>query len=188
MTSSDTDSPIHKDKSELKKKFLKFVADNIVLIICILAIAFILIWAKIKISNVEKNHIAEKEKLAIDFQNSVDSLNDIHIKQVTVVLSWAVRRHLLLDNLEEINLMFASFIKENNVAKIQLINPDNATVLISTDKNEEGQNVDNPEILRANTVAIIKTTGNLTERVVAPIMGLNQMEGVLVVHYYLKNL
>lgn len=175
-------------KAESKKRFLKFLSDNKYLIIGVLVIAFVVIWVKVKFDNVEKSYLLEKERLIIEHKQKVDSLYEAHIKQVTVVLSWAVRRHLLHNNLEEINLVFASFIKEDNVAKIQLINAKNAVVIISTDKNEEGQIVDNPDLLMTNTVGVFKPTNNQTKIVVTPIMGLNQKEGVLAVHYYLKNL
>jgi len=187
MTSINSANPIKENKS-LKSRIKKNVSENKIVFVCIIALMFIFLWAKIKISNVEKLYLAEKEKVAIDFQNSVDSLNEVHIKQVTTVLSWAVRRNLVLDNLEEINILFLSFIKESNVDKIQLIDPRNSTVLISTDKNEEGQNVVAPNILNIVSVGILEPSTNLTKIVVAPIMGLNQKEGVLVVHYNYKTL
>ncbi len=186
MTTSNNEVHIPKDKSKNMKDVLKFVSENRVLIVLILVIAFALIWVKVKINDAANTYIAKKETLILEHKNTINSLNEAHIKQVTVVLSWAVRRHLLHDNLEEINLMFKSFVKENNVAKIQLINPSNSTVLISTDKNEEGQNVDDPGILKISTVEILRPNNLTTEIVVAPIIGLNQKEGILVVHYFKK--
>ncbi len=186
MASSNKGLPGYKASSKINKALIKFVSDNRVLIICIIAIAFVFIGSKREIANAKQTHNTEIEKLIIGNKKSIDSLNEDYIKQLTVVLSWAVRRHLLHDNLEEIDLMFTSFIKENNVAKIQLINPKNATVLISTDKNEQGENVDNPFILNIRTVEVLKPSDNHTDIVVAPIIGLNQKEGILVVHYNLK--
>ncbi len=188
MPISNLGNPMPADTSGVKKTLLKFVSDNKGLIMGVIIIISVFIYAKVKINTAENRYIAEKEKLILAGNNTIDSLNEAHIKQVTVVLSWAVRRHLLHDNLEEIDLLFMSFVKENSVAKIQLINPNNATVIISTDKNEEGQNVDNPDILKTSTVQILKPKNALTQIVVAPIMGLNQKEGVLLVHYYLKKM
>jgi hypothetical protein len=187
MATSNIESDIPKDKSEKKKTLKKFVSYNRIIIICIIVIVSVFIWAKVKINNIEKIYIAENERLILDNINTIDSLNETHIKQLTVILSWAVRRHVLHDNLEEINLMFLSFIKENNVAKIQLISTANSKVLVSTDKNEEGESMYYQHILKTSKVTIYKPLNSPIKIVVAPIMGLNQKEGILIVHYNFKN-
>ncbi len=185
MIESSTNIRVPLYKPKKSNKFVKHVFPYKYIIIFIILATSMIIWTKVKVINAENVNLSQQEQIIFDNENSLDNINRSHLIQSTNIIAWAVQRHLLYDNFEEINLLFMSIVSDKNVSKIQLISPIKWKVLVSTDKSEEGQNFNNRNIIRANNVEILKTNNNQTEIVVAPIMGLNQKEGILVVYYNL---
>ena len=64
-------------------------------------------------------------------------------------------------------------------ALINLINPENGEIILSTDKKNEGQIISDRQIMDVTDLTVLADSMQL--KVVVPIMGLNIKNGVLVV-------
>ncbi len=62
---------------------------------------------------------------------------------------------------------------------INLINPENGKIILSTDKKNEGQIISDKQILNVTNLTVMADSSQL--QVVVPIMGLNIKNGVLIV-------
>ena len=109
----------------------------------------------------------------------MDSLKVANYKLTSKVFSWAIRSEMLRNNNEQVDQFFLSFIKDPNVKKIQLINPDNAVVILSTDKKDEGQKIDIQKIYQTDSLTVVREDDIL--KIYNPIMGLNKKIGLLVI-------
>lgn len=109
----------------------------------------------------------------------MDSLKITSSEQTVRVFSWAVRSEMNRNNLEEVNNLFLAFVKEDRVRMIHLINPANSTIILSTDKKNEGLKVTNAGFLYVTEQVILEEEEKTF--IVSPIMGINRMMGILAV-------
>jgi hypothetical protein len=61
-----------------------------------------------------------------------------HLEFATEVFSWSVRSELLRENTENLNQLLTVFFKESGVDLVQLINPEDKMVVLSSDNKFEG--------------------------------------------------
>lgn len=106
----------------------------------------------------------------------MNTLNHNRIKETAKIFSWAIRGELLRENKEQINLYFNEFIKNSEVVKLQLINPETGVIETSTDKNDIGTS--NVLFSKFND-QVIKQDEN-SFQVITPISGLNKKIAVFV--------
>ncbi|MEI6091774.1 MAG: hypothetical protein WCR42_15060 [bacterium] len=143
----------------------------------ILIIFIILICQAIKVHNLEKSFAKEKSELISSYELKLDNLNMDRMKLAAKTFSWAIRSELIRENKEQINLYFNEFIKSSDMLKLQLINPDNSIVEISTDKKDEGMtNTD-----YGNIKEQVITSDASSFKIVTPITGLNKKIGIFII-------
>ncbi len=175
----NTKEKIESVDNKKPNKLLIFILKHKTVLGLLLVILALLVYHMIKINNLENVFIEQTETLKIEHAQQLDSLKIVNLKQTINVFSWAVRSEMSRNNLEQVNQFFLSFIKENDIRVISLINPENAQILLSTDKKNEGQEITDKQILNVNELKLLE--GSETLQVVVPIMGLNKKIGVLVV-------
>ena len=142
-------------------------------------IIILLLWAVIKIQIVENRSLKEKEQLINLYELRMDSLHLSNMELTAKVFSWAIRSEMTRQNMEQVNQFFSGFVKEPNIRKVQLIDPVTGTVLLSSDKKDEGTIIEDSIILQAEkSVHIVGETGDI---IINPVMGLDTRIGVLVI-------
>lgn len=181
METNDKHLPSNEENIEGKKesKILTFLKRHWFVFFLIVAIIIAILWAVIKINLVEKRSIEEKEQLANLYELRMDSLHLSNMELTSRVFSWAVRSEMTRQNMEQVNQFFSGFVKEANVRKVLLIDPVTATVLLSSDKKDEGLIIDDFMILQAETT--IHLAGDTYNKIISPVMGLDTRIGVLVI-------
>lgn len=76
----------------------------------------------------------EKIQLITKYETERDSLQIKHLELASTVFTWSVRSELLRNNTENLNQLLTVFVKESELDLVQLINPMNKMVLLSSDK------------------------------------------------------
>lgn len=161
-----------------KKKFMAFLKNNIVSVVLAIALIIIFIWFSIKIKTNDNNFKDEKTQLISKYKTERDSLQIKHLEFASTVFSWSVRSELLRNNVENLNQLLTIFIRESGADLVQLVDPQNNKVLLSSDKKFEGQLYPKNLNYVITTSIVIKEDG-LT-RIITPVMGFNNKIGVLV--------
>jgi hypothetical protein len=168
-----TTSP--KEKVKSKNIFQKYPFVFILLGALIISV----LWGVLKVNRLEKAHANAIEQINLDHQVQLDSMALVNASQVISSLTWAVRSEMTRDNLEQVNTYFIQLIKEPSIETIQLVDHSTGTVLLSTNKKDEGTALQDEFVLNAKEpVSQLKEGGIIS---VAPVYGLSQQLGVLVI-------
>ena len=181
MGTNDKQVSQNMENLEEKKesKILTFLKKHWFVFFLIVVIIILLLWAVIKIQIVEKRSVTEKAQLVNFYELRMDSLHLSNMELTSKVFSWAIRSEMTRQNMEQVNQFFSGFVKEPNIIKVQLIDPVTGTVLVSSDKKDEGTIIEDTTILQAEKpVRIIGETGDI---IINPVMGLDTRIGVLVI-------
>ena len=133
----------------------------------------------IRINILENEYTTKTDTLKKEYTLEIDSIRIVNLKQTIKVFSWAIRSEMNRNNLEQVNQFFLTFIREKNVRMINLINPENAKIILSTNKKNDGQEVTDKQILDVSELKVLEDSVKI--QVIVPIMGLNKKMGVLVV-------
>ena len=113
------------------------------------------------------------------FNNEKQHITSMFVDETSKVFSWAIRGEMVRENRDQVNQFFMHLVKEPGFKKIQLIDTNNSTVIVSTDKKDEGSTVADTTILNANVPKQITNNGLI--RSITPVMGLNARIAVLVI-------
>ena len=166
-----------KETNKMKKLIFNHKAVSTLILIIIIILGYFFI----KINNL-KNEIAEiGEKKDRIYSVQLDSVKLEYLKQIGEVFSWSVRSELIRNNLEQINQFFLTFVDQQDVQKINLINAESNKIILSTDKKNEGQQITEKQIINATDLKLLVDPNQI--QVVVPIMGLNKQIGTLVIEY-----
>jgi len=165
--------------SIFKTKLLTFLKKNIVGVILFLAIIIVYIWFSVKISNTTKRYENERKQLITKFEITRDSLRIKNLEFASMVFSWSVRSELLRNNVENLNSILTIFVKESGADLIQIVNPENNVVLLSSDKKFEGNQYNQKLDFEFDKPAVVKEQGLV--RLITPVMGYNSKIGLLVI-------
>ncbi|NCU32142.1 MAG: hypothetical protein EOM23_04245 [Candidatus Moranbacteria bacterium] len=176
-------SAVENPKVNYLEQFRSFVTKHNAKIIYALVgiIALILLFSFIRITLAEKRFEKEKTTLITQYETAQDSLQLRHIEFASKVFSWSVRSEFFRENIENLNQLVITFVRESGANLVQLIDPDNRMVILSSDKRFENELYENTVDWTATDVVSLKD-GDFT-RVVTPIMGLNRKIAILVVEY-----
>lgn len=158
---------------------LKFISRHKVVFGLLLIIIITLVYFMIKIKSLENEFAEKTDTMKKDFALQIDSMKIANLQQTIKVFSWAVRSEMNRNNLEQVEQFFSNFVKEYDILKIDLINPENAKIILSTDKKNEGQVVTDTQILEVEQLKVFGDSRRI--QVVVPIMGLDKKNGILVV-------
>ncbi len=168
-----------KDEDKSGSWISRFIKRHIIVLLLVLAIIVVFIWSNFRINSIERSHEKQLNQLVSDYDASIDSLTVTNMKQTTKVFSWAVRSEMLRENTEQVNHFFNDFVKEPGIIKVQLIEPEDYAIIISTDKRDEGNVVDDEYLYRVDEL----TTELDADRIefINPVMGLDRKLGILVI-------
>lgn len=168
------------DENEIKKSgFWGFVLRHKLNSLLVLALIVVVCWWFIQLNVVKKQMLTEKNNIIHTYETKLDSLSTEKFELFTKAFSLAVRGELIRENMDQVNQFFISIVKEPGIRKIQLIDAVSETILISTDKKEEGLAVNNRIILDAETT--FHFTDETGFKIISPVMGLNSKIGILVI-------
>ena len=166
-------------ETKKQNKLLAFILRHKMVFALLLIIAVLLVYHMIRINSIESDFTAKTVTLKKEYTLKIDSMKIANLQQTIKVFSWAVRSELNRSNLEEVNQFFLTFVKEKDIRMIDLINPENGEIILSTDKKNEGQIISDKQIMDVTDLTVLADSMQL--KVVVPIMGLNIKNGVLVV-------
>jgi len=177
----ETDREINQKErqSKFRDKLIAFLKKNKAASVLGLLLLIVFIWFSVKLRMNERKFNNERTQLITQYESTIDSLQIKHLKFATEVFSWSVRSELLRSNTENLNQLLSVFVRESGADLVQIINQEDNMVLLSSDKKFEGikySGLLNFEI--KNTV--VKEEGGLM-KIITPIMGFNNMIGILIV-------
>ncbi len=174
-----TNTPNVKSKVKLKSYFKK----NLVPLLLAFVLLVVLIWSSIRISVDAKRYENEKTQLITLYETQMDSLQVKHLEFASTVFSWSVRSELLRNNVENLSQLLTTFVKESGADLVQLVNPENKIILLSSDKKFEGNTYNQNLDFEIENTVVFKQDGVI--RIVTPVMGFNSTIGILIIE--LKN-
>ena len=174
-----TITPNVKPRVKLKSYFKK----NLVPLLLAFVLLVVLIWSSIKISVDAKRYENEKTQLITVYETQMDSLQVKHLEFASTVFSWSVRSELLRNNVENLSQLLTTFVKESGADLVQLVNPENKIILLSSDKKFEGNTYNQNLDFEIENTVVFKQDGVI--RIVTPVMGFNSTIGILIIE--LKN-
>jgi hypothetical protein len=160
-------------------KLKTFVKNNKAATFLGILLLVVFVWLSVKIRINERNFNNERTQLISEYESKIDSIQVNHIQFATEVFSWSVRSELLRENAENLNQLLTVFVKGSGADLIQLVNPADNIVLLSTDKKFEGSPYAMGLNLDSNTTNVVKTDNTLS--IITPVMGFNNKIGVLIV-------
>ena len=169
------------EKVHANSRFMDFLIKNNTVISLVLVIFIILLWAVIKMNNMQKNAITEKQHLTEVYESQLESLSISSMELTAQVFSWAIRGEMLRQNMDQVNQFFSSFIQEPGITKIQLVDSGTAQIILSTDRKDEGTIIENTLILQAERTYHIAEENRVL--IISPVMGLNARIGILVIEF-----
>ena len=166
-------------KKTFMQKIGNVIKNNPLSTVLLLGLIACVIWANCRINNDKKQFEKDKIELTTKYESQIDSLQLKNIEFSAKVFSWSVRSELLRKNVENLNQLFTVFVKESNANLVQLVNLENNTFTISTDKQFEGNSFVMPANIDLNQQRTV-VSGSKTI-IYTPIMGFTDKIGLLIV-------
>lgn len=166
-------------KSTFKNKLITFFKNNKAAFVLTIVLLVVFIWFSYKIRINEKKFNDEKTELITQYESKIDSLQITQLEFATKVFSWSVRSELIRKNTENLNQLLTIFVKESGADLVQLINPEDNMVLLSSDKKFEGNPYTGNLDFELKESTVIKEKNNV--KIITPVMGFNDKIGILVV-------
>lgn len=172
-------------KRTFTDKLITFFKNNKAATFLTIVLLVVFIWFSVKIRINEKNFNNEKTQLITQYESEIDSLQIKHLEFATEVFSWSVRSELLRDNTENLNQLLTVFVKKSGADLVQLINPEDKVVLLSSDKKYEGSPFIGNLDFDIKESLILKEEGRV--KIIIPVMGFTSKIGILVVEINREN-
>ena len=113
------------------------------------------------------------------YESKIDSLQIKHLEFATEVFSWSVRSELLRENTENLNQLLTVFVQQSGADLVQLVNPKDNIVLLSSDKKFEGTSLETSAFSNLTSTTVYTEANSV--KIVSPVMGFNDKIGVLLV-------
>lgn len=144
-----------------------------------LLLILVLIWSAIRLKRSEKQHEAVTSTLINQYELQIDSIQIANMILTVRVFTWAIRGELIRNNLDQVDQYFTRFIKEPQIARLQLIHPDSLRIILSTNRKDEGMILEDKGLSEVDKITI--QTDSTGVRLINPIMGLDEKIGLLIV-------
>jgi len=140
----------------------------------ILALIGTYVWKDVAVSRAKAN-IADRAA------GEITRHNLSYLRLVAVPLVWMVREEMMKGNYDQINQYLARFVREPNMKEVLVVRPDGKVAAATNKKREGGPAKDlfPPETLQADTITVTTRPDGMFI-VAAPVMGLNERLGVLI--------
>jgi hypothetical protein len=142
-------------------------------LLLVLAVITTYLWKNIAVSRA-KAQVSRQAAVVIA------SHNESYLRLVALPLVWTVRSEMLRGNYDQINQYLAQFVREPNMKEVLVARSD-GRIVAATDKKREGAVVSDlfpPEVRQMETITVTNRPDG-TILVAAPVMGLNEKLGVL---------
>lgn len=140
----------------------------------VLALGGTYLWKNVAVSRA-KAHLTRQAASVITAHN------ESWLRLAVVPLVWTVRSEMLRGNHDQINQYLAQFVREPNMKEVLVAGAD-GRIIAATNKKREGAIVHDffpPEVPKADTITVTTRPDGMF-LVAAPIMGLNDKRGVLI--------
>jgi hypothetical protein len=173
------DSTHVETRSKFMDKLVAFFKNNKAASVLGILLLVVLMWFYGTLRINERNFNNEKSQLITQYESTIDSMQIMHLEFATKVFSWSVRSELLRNNTENLNQLLTVFVKESGADLVQLINPEDKMVLLSSDKKYEGKPYSGNMNFELNN-AIVLSEGSVV-KIITPVMGFNNKIGILIV-------
>lgn len=168
-----------KTRNKFMGKLGAFLKRNLAATGLSLLLLVVLIWFSGRLRINERNFNNEKTQLITQYESTIDSLQINHLEFATKVFSWSVRSELLRNNTENLNQLLTVFVKESGANLVQLINPEDNMVLVSSDKKYEGNPYSGNLNFELNKPTVLKEGNDV--KIITPVMGYTDKIGILIV-------
>ena len=162
-----------------KVKTLNFLKKNIAAVVLTILLIVVFIWFSAKIANNKKQFENDKIQLITQYETERDSLQIKSLEFASIVFSWSIRSEMLRNNMENLNQLLTVFVQESTASLVQIVDPENRMVILSSDKKYEGIEYDKEINFEINEPVVIKDDQKIT--ITTPIMGFSNRIGVLIV-------
>lgn len=161
------------------QRFLAFIKKHFIIAILAVALIVVIIWYSAK--NKATNERADKRETEMIMKHESERLTMQinNLEFASMVFSWAVRSELLRDNQENLNQLLTIFTQKSGADLVQLINPENKEILLSSDKKFEGTIYQKELDFDINESAILEEDNSF--QILTPVMGFNSQIGILIV-------
>jgi putative heme degradation protein len=159
--------------------FMRQFKNHTTSFLLVIVIFIIVGWAVIKMYSMQNQSVKERHELTEEHEARIESLTISSMETTARIFSWAVRGEMIRENMDQVNQLFSSLIKEPGIQRIQIIDPVSAEIILSTDKNDEGKIIEDALILQTERTYHIVNEDNIV--VFSPIMGLSSKIGVLLI-------
>jgi len=166
-------------KMEFEVKLALFLKKNLISVILFIALILSSIWFMAKINSNSNNFENVKTQIILKYETEIDSLQVKHLEFASKVFSWSIRSELLRNNTENLNQLLTVFVKESETDLVQIINPEDKMVLLSSDKKYEGLQYSGTLNNELNNSVVLREDSNV--KIITPVMGFNSMIGILIV-------
>lgn len=153
-----------------KHKFVLFL---------ILVIIVVFAWSLIRMNSLERSYERQITELVSDYETRVDSLTVANMRLTTRVFTWAIRSEMLRDNTEQVNHFFNDFIRIPAITKVQLIEPETFEIILSTDRKDRGNIVEDINLYDKNELVVEARVDDVLY--INPVMGLDTKLGILAI-------
>lgn len=170
---------INPEKKSFLNKIWNVIKNNLLSSLLFIILIVFVFWSFIKMNTDKKQSLKDKTELTTKYEVKIDSIKLKSIEFSSMVFSWSVRSELIRNNIENLNQLFTVYVKESDATLIQLVDLKTNKIIISTDKQFEGNAFEAPK--DTNLDQQFTTTSESKTRIYTPIMGFNNKIGLLVV-------
>jgi len=157
------------------KRVLGFIKKNPTLSVILIALLIILgLWG---FMSIKANRTVRKYESTMAQQR--DSLNTYHLKNNVRIFTWAVRSELTRGNMEQVEQFFVNYLQTGRVVRVMLVDPNDGSIIISTNKKDLETKISDSAILSATS--IVQVDMGTSYKFANPVMGLDKKLGIVVV-------
>ena len=177
MNNTDLQMEIRGEKETSKEKMSRYFKNGLLLI---LALSLLVLWFW------KNNQITtlKSDANTLMTQNKTEGL-----EQLSKAYIWAIRKELMANNIEQINLYAIDMVKEKGFQSIITCN-NKGIVISATNKKQEGKLF--PSFGKSDYLQLqetkVESINDSTLVVASPIMGFNSKLGTLIIEYQSKGL
>lgn len=147
-----------------------------------LLILMLIIYSSMKKKADDAKRVSDEAVTKAD--ETVSSRTNALLRLSTIPFLWAVRSELQRENYQEIEQYMHQFVREKGVTHVALIGTDNI-IRLASDKKNEGRAYDEvyKEDIKGLDNMVIHDKGDGQKLIVAPVTGINDRLGTVLIAY-----
>jgi len=160
---------------------------EIIYIVLITISVILLIYALYQRSRVSREIERERKTVREAADEEIKNRTENLLRLSTIPFTWAIRSELQRENYTQIEQYMHQYVKEKGITHIALVE-NNGAIKLSTDKKREGRNLTEfyeDDIKGMEGISIIDKA-NDEKLIIAPITGINDKLGTIIISYHPK--